>query len=478
MASGGSQTPWTHNVIYGLAATGFYGVGGGLYQMTVLPSFILAVGGSNFTVGFAEGLQGVANMVSALPAGYLADKCSRRACIRLGGGLQLLSGVCLLASVGLAVPGSMHAYVLLCLSLCLQGICDGIMNGPLVALMDDSCPAGRRSDVETANAVMYGSAASVGPLIGLIVFLYSGNAWTLPSMKLVISVGVVLGSMAIFPAWRMDDKLALGDCSEAVHLQESLQPDALNSNPEGRGREVALRGTQSSCFGLVNTSRVRVVLFMGEVIMCLGAGMTVKFFPIFFDQDCHLNPATLQAAFASLSGLTVIGTLVANKLAKRIGRLQVIIPSFVIGITCTMLLGLLKPFYTIPAVMLPIFMLRCSIQWSCGALMGSVIADYTPKAQRGRWKALGSITAMGWSGSAAVGGWLIDNFGYGPTFVITGCFQAAVIPMWCLLLPLVAKESELLAAIGEDSPGRSASGISLPNGCPQHAACTLDESGC
>eukprot|EP00409_Alexandrium_fundyense_P006844 CAMPEP_0195048144 /NCGR_PEP_ID=MMETSP0347-20130606/43642_1 /TAXON_ID=2932 /ORGANISM="Alexandrium fundyense, Strain CCMP1719" /LENGTH=38 /DNA_ID= /DNA_START= /DNA_END= /DNA_ORIENTATION= len=37
--------------------------------------------------------------------------------------------------------------------------------------------------------------------------------------------------------------------------------------------------------------------------------------------------------------------------------------------------------------------------WSTGALKGSVIADYTPKSQRARWKALESITAMGWSGS-------------------------------------------------------------------------------
>lgn len=37
-----------------------------------------------------------------------------------------------------------------------QGVCDGIINGPLVALMDDSCPAGRRSDVESMNASVGG----------------------------------------------------------------------------------------------------------------------------------------------------------------------------------------------------------------------------------------------------------------------------------------------------------------------------------
>ena len=30
------------------------------------------VGGNNFDVGFAEGLQGLANLLSAMPAGYIA----------------------------------------------------------------------------------------------------------------------------------------------------------------------------------------------------------------------------------------------------------------------------------------------------------------------------------------------------------------------------------------------------------------------
>lgn len=72
-------------------------------------------------------------------------------------------------------------------------------------------------------------------------------------------------------------------------------------------------------------------------------------------------------------------------------------------------------------------------RWSCTPLLGSIIADYTPKAwhggdlspgipghllsqrrrrqaTRGRWKALSSVAVVGWSGSAAVGGWLIETW--------------------------------------------------------------------
>merc|ERR1712061_608463 len=95
---------------------------------------------------------------------------------------------------------------------------------------------------------------------------------------------------------------------------------------------------------------------------------------------------------------------------------------------------------------LSIFVLRCVSMWSCGPLLGSVIADYTPKTTRGRWKAATSVIQASWSGSAWFGGILLDNLGFGPTFVITACMQATVLPIWFTLIPIVAKESEILAA--------------------------------
>ncbi|CAJ1402250.1 unnamed protein product [Effrenium voratum] len=378
-------SPWTHNVKCGMLVTCLYSMGTGLYQMTVLPSFILLVGGNNFDVGFAEGLQGMTNLISALPAGYVADKWSRKACIRIGCCFTLLSASCIIVAVLFAKPNASLPFAMLCASLGLQGISDGIINGPLVALMDDSCPTGRRSDVETANSMVYALSASVGPLLGLIVFVFSGDSWTLASMQRVIALGIAITLSAMIPACYMDDRYSLGEVSEAVHLQ---QPLTGGSPQEGERRK------KTSCFGLITVPRVRLVMFCIEMILTTGAGMTVKFFPVFFKEEGHIRPVVLQGVFASLQLLTGVNTFVNNRLAKCCGRLQVIICCYVVGISCTSLLGLLKSYYTIPGVMLPIFMMRCTMQWSCGALMGSIIADYTPKASRGRWKALGSVTAM------------------------------------------------------------------------------------
>merc|ERR1712232_564502 len=81
--------------------------------------------------------------------------------------------------------------------------------------------------------------------------------------------------------------------------------------------------------------------------------------------------------------------------------------------------------------------------WSVGALEGSIIADYTPKATRARWKALNAVSGMGFSGSAALGGWIIDRYGFGPCFMLTACFQASALPLLFSLRRVVALESDI-----------------------------------
>merc|ERR1711924_303673 len=56
---------------------------------------------------------------------------------------------------------------------------------------------------------------------------------------------------------------------------------------------------------------------------------------------------------------------------------------------------------------------------STTALRQTVLFDYAPKKHRARWSALDSISSLGWSGSAMVGGILVDKFGYHVTFFVT-----------------------------------------------------------
>jgi MFS family permease len=279
--------------------------------------------------------------------------------------------------------------------------------------------------------------------------MYLGNHWTMQAMQAVIIVGALLALSTVVPAWRMDDKKALGQESEAVHLQEDEAGDEKDDDLAER-----IHG-KPTCFGMLTGSSVIYVMFAGNLVVSLGAGMTIKFFPVFFQSELKVDPASLQVVFASLSGLTVVGTLLAERAARRWGRLQVVIPAYIIGVGSTATIGLLDSWgWTMTSVMLPLFTVRCTAMWSVSALQGSIVADYTPKATRGRWKALNSVTSLGWSGSAAVGGWLIDSYGYDVCFILTACFQGIAIPLFCLLLPHVAKESDLREKAGMAVDGK------------------------
>merc|ERR1740129_1882689 len=237
---------------------------------------------------------------------------------------QVVANLCLLFAVLSATPASKQAFVLICVSSCMQGVSDGITRGPTIALMDDSCPAGRRGDLYTIQNVIYLAAASWGPVLGALVFVEEGDRWDLDNMKWVIVIGIIIGLPAPIPLCLMDDRRALGRQSEAVYLQQEFTTAATSQNREAR--ELATRSARTACCGLITVKRVRLLLFAGDVLLCVAIGMTVKFFPVFFHVECKQSPVTVQFIFASMSLLAAVGSLVTNKIAKRVGRLQVVIP--------------------------------------------------------------------------------------------------------------------------------------------------------
>lgn len=457
---------WNHNVICSLFLTFFFGFGSGLYQQTVLPGFLLFVGGDNLAIGFAEGLQGIANMISAFPAGWVADKYTRTAVVRFGCILEFLLGGLFIWAVVISAPGSTSSYGLICVALTLQGICDGIVGGPLMALMDDSVPAGARSQINTWQSVVAQLASASGPLLAATLFVNHGDTWAIDTMKKVIVIGTVVTQLGTLSACLMNDKYSLGEESQAVHLQENLLVDKVGGDDAEGGQEEDKKFAtgKKTCFGLIGPEHIIYIMFVANLIFAMGAGMTVKFFPVFFQEVGHVSPATLNAVFASLGMFTAIGTILAQRLSLRFGRVQVIVPSFAIGITCTFLIGSLRSYYTNSMVMMPLFVFRCVSMWSVGAIEYSITADYTPKESRARWMALQSIMGASWSGSAMLGGYLIDKYGYGPCFIITACFQGIALPLYVLILPHVAKETDLSEAVARRAEEKM--GIHTPLASP------------
>lgn len=59
-----------------------------------------------------------------------------------------------------------------------------------------------------------------------------------------------------------------------------------------------------------------------DVVTAIGAGMTVKFFPLFFKQDYGLNPGQIQLLFAVYGLSFGFFTWLCEKAAAKLGRVQ------------------------------------------------------------------------------------------------------------------------------------------------------------
>uniref|UniRef100_A0A7S2BK03 Major facilitator superfamily (MFS) profile domain-containing protein n=1 Tax=Haptolina brevifila TaxID=156173 RepID=A0A7S2BK03_9EUKA len=69
-----------------------------------------------------------------------------------------------------------------------------------------------------------------------------------------------------------------------------------------------------------------------------------------------------------------------------------------------------------------------------GGMTGAVLNDHVSTANRGKWSIITQLSRSTWSGSALMGGLLVDRIGYRQTLLVPlGCHIAATL----VLVPLV-----------------------------------------
>ena len=65
----------------------------------------------------------------------------------------------------------------------------------------------------------------------------------------------------------------------------------------------------------------------------------------------------------------------------------------------------------------------CLSQPCVAQIERAIIGDYVPKRMRAKWSSLESVLGFGWSGSAVMGGFLLDHYGFEFTFTFTAIMQ-------------------------------------------------------
>eukprot|EP00933_Yihiella_yeosuensis_P004895 TRINITY_DN109300_c0_g1_i1.p1 TRINITY_DN109300_c0_g1~~TRINITY_DN109300_c0_g1_i1.p1 ORF type:complete len:377 (-),score=44.81 TRINITY_DN109300_c0_g1_i1:102-1130(-) len=183
------------------------------------------------------------------------------------------------------------------------------------------------------------------------------------------------------------------------------------------------------------------LLELVSFITCIGAGMTIKFFPLFFRFDYHFTPLKV----CTLSFVTPLCTSamvqVCRRVSKRLGRLRAVMTFHFLGTACLWVLCYCKSIYFV----IPVYLMRGSFMNARGPIVRSMIMDLVPNEMRGRWNSIQSLNIFTWSGSAALGGYLADISGdYRFTFVVTASIYSFAFSVSLLLL-LVYPEEQVQA---------------------------------
>lgn len=83
-----------------------------------------------------------------------------------------------------------------------------------------------------------------------------------------------------------------------------------------------------------------------------------------------------------------------------------------IGISLLYWIASHPQYWTDARVMVPMYLVRTSLMNCNYPLQKSILMDYVSKEHRATWNSLEAVTSFGWSGSAALGGWLIHRYGF------------------------------------------------------------------
>ena len=379
-------------------------------------------------------------MLASFPAGIVADKYRRDSVIKA----SLVVGFGSLIVTSCAVWSS--NYYLLLSGTSMYGAFYGMAYTSGEALLSDSTPDGSRSKVLTRKQQVQSFGTCLGPLVAVAMFAGLGNEWTEEDCEWVILAGQGVCVPALISLCRLDDDRA-GEGQEEEEEEEG-EGDLLDvtggEGAEGKEEEEEEEEGEGDDEEEVRNRRVPIIIATSDLISGLASGMSIRFFPIFFYDNLGLSPIVVQCLYI-ISPLIII---YLSRLARRIslsrGRCQTACLFKWVGITSMGFMLLSYDRNCSVYLTLFLYVLRTTTMNCTKALTSSQLYDCVKKSERGRFTFLESVNMFSWSGSAAVGGYLVGEIGIVGNFLVTGTMQlAATMPLLALFgLPSEGEQAE------------------------------------
>lgn len=443
-----------------------------LFQQ-VIAGYVFVLTNSNKPVGIVKGIQGIAQLVFSFPAGYFADRTRRDRILKLSAVLGIFTAV--LTFVAVESTSMFMVYVVFGL----WGAFAAMQSPAMEALFADSIPQGERSFPFMIKYNISNFAQMLGPALCVFLFIYYGDMWQLEQLTPVLEFGTMLAFVSSLLLFRFDDDLAIENRmeqqkqdAEDERIERALARSPLKTptlvgneldleyeysdeddkQPTGATEQTALlqqqvadlekqKSDQDSAnyfaqldakFLCFRTEHVPYILFVADFIISNGAGMTINFFPLFFKEEYGLTPIHVCLLFMAQPLVVMVLSVFSQRMSKSCGRMPIIVVTRVLSVVCLYFMSLAQPV----ALQVFLFLMRGGMMRCSQPLRRSILMDYVPKDIRARWNALEGLSVFSWSGSAVIGGFLIDAYDYRTCFVITSLVYCFGLALETMLIPL------------------------------------------
>ncbi|KAK9864374.1 hypothetical protein WJX84_002708 [Apatococcus fuscideae] len=430
------------NVQLGLSFTFFETASASIRSGEILSAYIYLITKSNSFVGYVQGVNGILQLASAVPAGWVADAWRRDYVLRGAACIGAAAAITLAASLIFRWP-----IWTLFVAMSLLGLYRGFNNPSLEAIWADSVAAGR-SKLYTVKYVTQMMASGTGPVLSIIMFQSLGDEWKVGACRLVVLVGLSMFTVPLFILCSFKDEHTLGQESQPIR-QGTPSPEQQEEEDKDVDRQAP------GCCAMISPSvAVATAITASDLFGALASGMTIKFFPLFFMQECLLQPVFVSAISAvnpiSISTFAVM----ADRIGRRLGRVQTALITRALDVVLLVAMAYVPvghPMSWQTAALVCIHILRSSCANCARPLVRSVLMDHVPPRHRGKVNALESVRTFSWSGSAALGGYLVEVYGFQHTFLLTAVLKAAG---WFPLLPALFYVTDGVCTCGSTRAGK------------------------
>ena len=418
-----------YNVKLHFAYSFFQSLGRGIWMGNVLSNWIYLIAGeSNELLGLTSAITGLAMTMTVLPSGFLSDRTEKRYILRLAS---------VVGFMGLVVALLAQSLEMIFLALLFWGLFQGLNRPSVESLFADSVESGSRSEVYAWVHLVRQFGMAIGPLVNIGLFFILGDTWDLDVLKGVMIVGILISMASLIILALYDDRKSLGEESDRI---VEVIPQEFDINSQNTNENNHNNNNNNNNSSRKNKSLIIIgVLMTSNLIIGFGAGMTIKFFPVFFMTIYALSPIFVQMIMAGTSILTGVTSIIAQHLSLRSGRAAMIFIVQGLATACLFIIATYPPIF----ILVPVFLARGSLMNASQPLSRSILMDVVPKKRRGIVNSVQALAwGLFWNVSAALGGFLIGVDNYALCFIITAViYVLGTLPI-LTLIPLVNREKK------------------------------------